>query len=141
MAVHMFRCFVWHPNTSVTEIQNTIDNWLSSHDEWLEDHVSHTVSLNASLVDDSVEYYAVDVRFETTDTVSTLLGDVTNDLEGSVEWYRIGYHSCTHDGDGGDCSFDPSVDTDAVAREWTASSVTIPSEVPDFPADAYDQTI
>lgn len=133
MTVHMFRCFIGRGPMSVTDLETRIDDWVASNPEWTNDTVAHTLSeRNAAMDGSGTTYHAVDVRFTENDTKSNLLQKFEDKLKSKVDWYRVGYHACTHrDGDGssGGCNWDDKVD-------WTASGVTIPAGVPDFDVTA-----
>lgn len=125
--IHMFRCFIGRGKMSVSDLKTRINDWVESNAEWAEDSVSHTLTERDTELDGSgATYYAIDVRFLLDDSKSNLQQKFSDKLKDKVDWYRIGYHECTHregDGDSGPCGWDDAVD-------WTAKDVTIPSGVP-----------
>lgn len=127
MTVHMFRCFVGRGKMSITDLESTINDWVESNGEWEEDAVSHELTERNTETDGSgATFYAIDVRFLPGQAKSNLQQKFTDKLENKANWYRVGYHACTHrDGDGssGPCSWDDSA-------EWTEKDVTIPDGVP-----------
>ena len=128
MAIHMIRIFShWPDGYTVDEIDQEVQNWVDSHTEWLDDPVTHEISArNTDIGGSGTDYLAGDFRFEWGDDKQTLLDNCEATLQDYVDWYRFGYHECTHDGDGGACGWDDKV-------EWTKNgSTTIPSGVPDF---------
>lgn len=128
MTVHMFRCFIKAGPMSVTDLEQRINDWVNSNAEWENDSAEHTLS-ETEVWGTGETYYSIDVRFLPTDDKDNLQQKFTDKLINKVDWYRVGYHECTHrDGDGssGPCSWDDWT-------EWTASGVTIPSGVPSFP--------
>lgn len=139
MTVHMFRCYIGRGSMSVSDLETRINDWVSSNGEWTNDTISHSLTERNTAIDGSgTTYHTIDVRFTQTDTKSNLLQKFEDKLQNKVAWYRVGYHACSHDGDtGGNCSFDPQQDSEAMATQWTDSNVTIPSGVPDFPDGAY----
>lgn len=131
MTVHMFRCFIGRdPNQyTVSEMESTFNDWVTSNGEWTNDTVAHTLNERNTKIDGSgPTYYGGDVRFIPDQSKSNLLQKFTDKFENKVYWYRVGYHACTHrDGDGssGPCSWDDK-------SEWSAKDQSIPSGVPDF---------
>lgn len=126
----MFRCFIGRGKMSITDLETRINDWVQSNAEWENDSVEHKLTERNTQVDGSGEtFYSIDVRFLPQDNKANLQQKFTDKLVNKVEWYRVGYHECTHrDGDGssGPCSWDDWV-------EWTAKDVTIPTGVPSFP--------
>lgn len=125
----MFRVFIGRGPMSLSDLETRINDWVESNPEWTNDTVDHTLSERNTEIDGTGgTYYGVDVRFLEDDTKSNLLQKLEDKVKDKVDWYRIGYHACTHrDGDGssGPCSWDDATD-------WTATDVTIPSGVPTF---------
>jgi len=138
----MFRCFIGRGSMSLSDLETRINDWVDSNAEWTEDSVEHTLSERNTEIDGTgTTYHAIDVRFLQNDTKSNVLQKFEDKLQNKVDWYRVAYHSCGHDGDsGGPCSFDPNDDPEAMATQWTAKDVTIPSGVPDFPDGAYNNS-
>lgn len=139
MGVHLFRVFVGINGMSESTLKTGYQDWIDTYSEWADDLQSHSVSQRTTPSAGDT-YYGGDARFLQDHSVSTILSDIESLLQGNVDWYRIGYHNCANrpeDGTDGDCSFDANVDPDATAVEWTASGVTIPSSIPDFPSSAY----
>jgi len=135
----MFRCYIGRGSMSTTDLETRIDDWVSSNVPWSGDTVAHTLRQRNTETDGSgTDYHSIDVRFELDNSKSNLLQKFEDKLQNKVAWYRLAYHSCGHDDEnGGPCSFDPSDDPEAMAREWTDKDVTIPSGVPEFPSEAY----
>lgn len=130
MTVHMFRVFIGRGGMSLSELQTAIDDWVASNGEWTEDTVEHTLTERTTAIDGTGEmYHGIDVRFLPENSKDNLLQKVTDKVENKVDWYRVGYHACTHregDGSSGPCSWDDWED-------WTDKDVSIPSGVPSFP--------
>lgn len=127
MTIHMIRIFShWPDGYTVDDIDQEVQTWVDNHTEWLDDSVEHTISGHNTAIDGSgTDYLVGDFRFEWTDDKTTLLDNCEATLQDHVDWYRLGYHECTHDGDGAPCGWDDKV-------EWTASGVSIPSDISDF---------
>lgn len=124
MTKHMFRCFIGRGTMSINDLETRINDWVSSNAEWADDDIAQILTERNSGLDGSgTAYHAIDVRFLETDTKSNLLQKFEDKLTNKVDWYRVGFHSCTHDGTGGACDWDDAVD-------WTAKDVTIPGGVP-----------
>lgn len=123
----MFRVFIGRGQMSTTDLETRIDDWVASNPEWTNDTVEHTLSEhNTEYGGSGATYYAVDVRFTQDDTKSNLLQKLADKIKQKVDWYRVGYHMCEHDGNTtSSCSWDDKV-------EWTAKDVTIPPGVPTF---------
>lgn len=112
---------------SLTNLETRIDDWVASNAEWTEDSVEHTLSERNTEMDGSGEtYYGIDVRFLKEDTKDNVLQKFTDKLKDKVEWYRVGYHNCTHDEED---AYAYSWDDKA---EWTAKDVSVPSGVSEF---------
>lgn len=126
MTVHMIRIFShWPDGYTESDINTAIQNWVDNHTEWTADLTAHTISgLNTNTDGSGTDYFRGDFRFEWSDDKTALLDDCETTLQSNVDWYRLGYHQCTHDGSGA-CDWDDK-------REWSASGVTIPSDIPDF---------
>ena len=139
MGVHMFRCYIGRGKMSVSDLETRIDDWVASNAEWADNSVAHTLAERNTKLDGSgVTYYGIDVRFLLDDAKSNLLQKFEDKLKDKTDWYRVGYHRCTHDESSpSPCSFDPADDPDASAVQWTAKDTTIPSDIPDFPQEAY----
>lgn len=143
MTVHLFKVYVGHGSMSLSDLETRIDNWVASNAEWTGDNLAHTLRALESdpYGDGGQTYYGIEVRFQQEDTKSNILQKFTDKLENKVNWYRVGYHECHKDEpQGTPCSFDPAVDPEAMADQWTAKDVTIPSGVPDFPDAAYNNS-
>lgn len=127
MTKHMFRCFIGRGKMTVTDLETRINDWVESNAEWLDDSVSHSLTeRNTALDGTGSTYYAIDVRFYQTDTKANLEQKFTDKLKDKVNWYRVGYHGCTHDETNAQpCSWDSKT-------EWTAKDVIVPSGVPTF---------
>lgn len=125
MTVHMFSCYIGRGKMSVSDLESRIDDWVASNGAWADDPVEHTLSEHNTAPDGSGEtYYMITVRFLQDQTKDNLLQKFTDRLKGKVDWYRVGYHNCTHDETNATpCSWDDAV-------EWTAKGVTIPAGVP-----------
>lgn len=98
----MFRIVAAKPDSiSETEANQLVDQWLQNNTPWTEDTVEHSLSLNEAT--DSAAGYSTthlrgDLRFEFSDDMTSVLDQIKTDLQGTVSWYRIAYHQCTHDG-------------------------------------------
>lgn len=127
MTVHMFRCYIGGGPMSITDLETAINDWIASNAEWTEDTQSHQLSeQNTQLNGTGTTYHMVSVRFLLENSKSNLLQKFQDKLKTKVNWYRVGYHSCTHDeNDPTPCNWDDAV-------EWTAEDVTIPTGVPSF---------
>lgn len=127
MTVHMIRIYShWPDGYTESDINTSVQNWEDNHTEWTADTVSHTITgVNTEIDGTGTDYLRGDFRFKWSDDKTILLDDLETTLQSDVDWYRVGYHQCTHDGSGGGCNWDDK-------REWTASNVTIPAGVPDF---------
>lgn len=89
------------------------------------------VERNTAIDGSGTDYHAIDVRFlpsgEGGDTKDNLLQKLGDKLKNKVDWYRVGYHQCTHrDGDGssGPCDW---VDS----NDWPDGG-SVPSDINDF---------
>lgn len=129
MTVHMFRCFIGRGPMSTDDLESRIDDWVRSNAEWIGDSTEHTLTERTTDIDGTGEtYHSIDVRFLPEDSKANLQQKFEDKLVNKVDWYRIGYHACTHrdnDGSSGPCSWDSRM-------EWTAKDVAIPSGVPDI---------
>lgn len=127
MTVHMFRVFVGPGPMSISDLDGRINDWIASNGEWEDDNEDHSLKIHRDIAGDYV-CHRVDVRFLPDNSKDNLLQKFTDKLENKVDWYRVGYHACTHrDGDGssGPCNWDDST-------EWSDKDVSIPQGVPDF---------
>lgn len=131
MTVHMFRVFIGRGKMDISDLESRINNWVESKNEWTDGPVDHELSKRSTESDGSGDtYYVVDVRFNQSDTKDNILQKLTDKLKKKVDWYRVGYHACTHDeSDSHPCSWDNN-------DEWTAKDTTIPEGVPDLTVDS-----
>lgn len=129
MTTHMFRCVIGRGKMSTSDLETRINDWIDSNSEWVEDSVEHTLKERNTAIDGSGEsFYTVTVRFLEDQTKDNLLQKFTDKIKDKVDWYRVGYHSCSHDeSQRHSCSWDDTT-------EWTAKDVTVPSGVPTFDA-------
>lgn len=127
MTVHMFCCFIGRGKMSIGDLETRINDWVQSNAEWEGDTVGHSLTERNTALDGSgAAYHAIDVRFLPDDSKSNLQQKFRDKLVNKVDWYRVGYHACTHregDGSTGPCSWDDTT-------EWIAKDVTIPDGVP-----------
>lgn len=130
MTVHMIQILShWPDGYTEDDIDATVQNWVDNHTEWIEDTVAHTITGSNTAVDGTgTKYLRGTFRFEWSDDKTVLLDNCESTLQDYVDWYRLGYHQCLHDETGG-CDWDDK-------REWTASNVSIPSDIPDFDVTA-----
>lgn len=128
MTVHMFRAFVGPGNLPVQALEQRFEAWLAAFDRWEEDPVEHELTERTTDAGGSgTTFYRIDARFVPSTGKNSLQSDLEARLQGSVDWYRLGYHGCTHrpgDGVAGPCSWGDSA-------EWTAVGVSVPSDVPE----------
>jgi len=109
-------------------------------EEWVAEPGTAVALANDDLLKGTVTVTDSNGGVRTTYSVDHAAGTITANLDGTLtdgtkyfvdyEYYENRVHQC---------SFDPTVDPDAAAVQWTAKDVTIPSGVPDFPSAAYDQ--
>lgn len=127
MAVHMFRVYVGRGPMSVADLETRVDDWINSNAEWEDDTAAHGLSeRNTRLDGTGATYYGADVRFLLDDAKDNLLQKFTDKLVNKVDWYRVGYHECSHDeSDPTGCDWQDS-------EEWAAQGASIPAAVPDF---------
>jgi hypothetical protein len=125
MTVHMFRCYIGRGKMSVSDLETRINDWVSSNAEWTADTTPHTLTERTAELDESgATFYAIDVRFLKDDTKDNLLQKFTDKLVNKVDWYRIGYHECSHD------ERAPTACDWQDTTEWAAKDVTVPSGIP-----------
>lgn len=111
MTVHMFRCFITPGKMSIDDLETRINDWVQSNAEWTEDTVDHTLTERNTAIDD---------------TKSNILQKFGDKLDNKVDWYRVGFHSCTHDETNAEpCSWEDTT-------EWTEKDVAIPAGIPDL---------
>jgi len=116
MVVHMFRVVAGKPD-GITETQanQLVDQWLANNTPWTEDPVPHELRLVDDPLTDAPTHFRGDVRFESSNDKSSVLTQIETDLSGIAPWYRIGYHSCSHDEENSHtCSWDDTVEFGAV---------------------------
>lgn len=127
MTVHMFRVFIGRGSMAVSDVEARIQDWITSNPEWTADTVDHSLVERNTAIDESGEtYHAVVVRFREDDTKSNILQKLGDKLKDKVDWYRIGYHQCSHDEDR------PTPCTWDGVEEWIAKDATIPADIPSF---------
>lgn len=98
MAVHMFRCCIGAGPMAVADLDARIDDWVASNAVWDGDSSDHTLTeVNTEPDGSGATYHAIPVRFLLDDAKDNLLQKFTDKLVNKVGWYRVGYHSCTHD--------------------------------------------
>jgi len=123
----MFRVVAGKPD-GITETQanQLVDQWLANNTPWTEDAVPHELTPVDDPLTNAPIHFRGDVRFEASDDKSSLLTQIETDLSGIAPWYRIGYHSCSHDEENSHtCSWDDTVEFGAV-----------PNGVPSFEVSA-----
>lgn len=127
MSVHMIRIHCG-PQSSwpQSDCNAAVEDWMSKQSEWTPDPVDHSMQ-SAVNGETGTAWWTGDYRltFES-DPKDNLLQKLEDKLVNKCDWYRLGYHECTHDeSPPSPCSWDEE-------REWTDKNVTIPSEIPDF---------
>lgn len=112
MTVHMIRVWTEPPanDNHLQRMRSAAEDWASSYDETLTTErltVSHSEpDENEGDTDHSTGCW----RFAWHEDATVLLDDLETDLQSEVDWYRIKYHSCSHDGETGDCAWDESME-------------------------------
>jgi len=121
MAVHMFRVLAHDPpDVSESEVQRGVQTWVSNNTPWTANPVPHEVNLVDDPLSDAPLHYRGDFRFEDTDDADALRKEIAQTLTHYCDWWRVGYHRCSHDEDNAEsCSWDEQYE-----------SGTVPSEMP-----------
>lgn len=131
MAVHMIRVVAAAnstdtPGMTLSEIRTAMDEWVANNSEWTEDPQSHDMNEDV-LLRDGTEVYEGSYRFTLDDAKDNLLQKCEDKLTDKVDWFRLGYHSCSHD------EADPSPCSWEEVRDWTSKNTeSVPSSVPSF---------
>lgn len=109
------------------DVNAAVEDWMSKQSEWTADPVDHSMQ-GTTDPETGTEWWRGDYRLTfDSEPKANLFQKLEDKLVNKPDWYRAGYHECSHDeADRAACSFDD-------AREWTDTGVTIPGEVPDFP--------
>jgi hypothetical protein len=120
----MIRLFLEPPKGNS---ESAIDNWVTNHNEWTDDPVSHSLTeTNADIDGSGTTYARGDYRFIQEETPTDLLDDLESRLQ-NVQgglWYRVGYHQCEHDEENGTpCQWDDL---------HTCENGDIPTDIPTF---------
>lgn len=126
MTIHAFQIYTTDnlPGTE-SELQRFVDEWVNSQPIW-ENHGGYNpkVTKNNTEMDGSgLDYYNCSARFEKQNSATEVLQLVAETLNyHGVEWYRLYYHECDHDGGEGGCEWNEM-------WEHTHSNVSIPEEI------------
>ena len=121
MTVHMIRVWSEYPNNDnhFNRMTSACENWVSNYSETLE---TQRLSLTRITDVESTNYTTGYWRFAWHEGATVLLDDLETGLQSEVEYYRIRYHSCSHDETAGAaCSWDESM-----TREYG----TVPAGIP-----------
>ena len=96
MTVHMVRVWSEYPNNDnhFNRMHQACENWVSNHSETLE-----TQRLPLTRITDVETTNHTDGfwRFAWHEDAPTLLDNLESALQAEVDYYRIRYHSCSHD--------------------------------------------
>jgi|GEM_PF-4628109 len=105
MTIHRTRLF--YSTTGASGFHGWLETWLTNMQPWTDSEVTNEVpSSTRSPIDSDAEYYQVELAFEWTEDRAHILDNLDQYLTSYCDWHRIGYHECTHDDNGGPCSWD-----------------------------------
>ena len=123
MTVHMIQLYSEPANNDnhFTRMWSVCEDWAASYSETLQTQRLELTPITGE-DDDVPEHTVGHWRFEMTTDANTLLADLETSLQGEVAWYRLKYHSCSHDETSGvGCSWD-----ETQTREYG----TVPAGIP-----------
>ena len=105
MAAH--RVVLFHSPTGSTDFHNWLDTWLTNMTPWSYPGVQNELPLLNQPNGDDPEYYAGELAFDwNAESKSIIVDNLEGYLSSYCDWYRLGYHICTHDEDDADCTWD-----------------------------------
>jgi hypothetical protein len=105
MAIHRVR--LYHSTTGASGYHGWLSTWLMNMAPWADPEVSNDLpTVRDPLDSDNAEYYNGELAFEWSEDRAIILDNLDQYAASYCDWHRIGYHECTHDDDGGPCSWD-----------------------------------
>lgn len=121
----MFRVFVGPQSSwSQDKVNAAVEDWMSKQSEWVSDPTEHSMD-GYTHPDLGTSWWVGNYRLTfDSEPKDNLFQKLEDKLGNKPDWYRVGYHVCTHDE-----SSPTSCDWDEV-RDWADKDSTIPSEVP-----------
>lgn len=104
MAIHRTRLF--HSTTGADSYHGWLSTWLTNMEPWTDSEVTNQLPTLRQPLDGGEDYYHTELAFEWSEDRAIILDQLDQYAASYCSWHRIGYHECTHDGNGGPCSWD-----------------------------------
>ena len=103
--IHRVR--LYHSTDGSDGYHSWLDTLLTNLEPWASDEVSNDLPTEKEPLESEYDpYYQGELAFEWTEDRSHILDNLDSYAASYCNWHRIGYHECTHDSDGGPCSWD-----------------------------------
>lgn len=99
MALHRVR--LYYSTADAAAYHDWLSSFLTNLQPWESDEVTNSVSdAPASPIDENDEdYYRVELAFDWSEDKAHILDNLSLYADSYCDWYRLGYHVCTHDED------------------------------------------
>lgn len=120
MTIHRVRLF--HSTDGASGFHGWLDTWLTNMEPWADSEVENTLPTERDPIDGDTAYYQTELAFEWSEDRAHILNNLDQYATSYCSWHRIGYHECTHDADGGPCSWDEQRENGTVPEYITDMS-------------------
>ena len=104
MTIHRVR--LYHSTTGASSYHGWLDQWLLNMSPWEDPEVTNELPTLREHLETGAEYYQTEIAFEWSEDRAIILDNLDQYAASYCDWHRIGYHVCTHDDNGGPCSWD-----------------------------------
>lgn len=119
MTIHRARLF--YSTTGADSYHSWLSTWLVNMSPWESVEVTNEAPADTFTPVGGDDCYRVEFGFEWSEDRAIILDNLDQYAASYCDWHRIGYHECTHDDNGGACSWDEQ-------RE----NGTVPDYIPDM---------
>jgi len=98
MSIHRIRLF--HSTQGAQAYHDWLETWLTNMQSWDADEVTNTAPTERDpLADGASPYYSGDLAFAWSEDRAVIEDQLSQYAAAYCDWYRLGYHVCTHDED------------------------------------------
>lgn len=101
--IHRARLF--HSTAGAQDFHGWLETWLTNMEPWADPEVENELPSQRDQLEGDGEWYQTELAFEWTEDRAHILDNLDQYAQSYCDWHRIGYHECTHDGEGGPCSW------------------------------------
>lgn len=95
MSVHQVRLF--HSEAGAGGFHDWLETWLTNMTPRSADEVTNEPPTLTTPIDGGAPYYSGDLAFAWSEDKNIIMDQLTGYLDAYCEWWRLGYHVCSHD--------------------------------------------